>query len=356
MGKKRRANEGEEREEEELAEERAEKKAFPSHVKNKLIRSLLYSKLRLEKKKSKKNRREARDVAEKQALELGEAPPPRKVQRTIENTREEDETIAQPDDEELHAEDAGDEFSAHFNHEITPHLLITSSRWCSTSTIKFIAELLRVLPNACYYKRGSYEIKQIVKYAKNRDFTAIIIVHDNRKDPNGMLIISLPEGPTVHFKISNVVLSKKIKGHGKPTGHLPELILNNFTTRVGHRIGRMLASLFPQQPNFRGRRVVTFHNQRDFIFFRHHRYIFEEKEAKGAAAKDKTKLKATSKESGTKGKKPHKDVVIARLQECGPRFTLKLLSLQHGTFDSKFGEYEWVHKADMDTSRRRFFM
>lgn len=35
---------------------------------------------------------------------------------------------------------------------------------------------------------------------------------------------------------------------------------------------RLIQSLFPQDPNFRGRRVVTFHNQRDFIFFRHHRY------------------------------------------------------------------------------------
>ena len=33
------------------------------------------------------------------------------------------------------------------------------------------------------------------------------------------------------------------------------------------------------------------------------------------------------------------------LQELGPRFTLKLRSLQKGTFDSKFGEYEWVHKV-----------
>lgn len=356
MGKRRRTEVSKEKEEDDAADETAAKKAFPSHIKNKLIRSLQYSKLMLEKKKSKKLRRKARDNAEAQALELGEVPPPRKISRTIENTREEDETIAQPDDEELHAEDAADEFSAHFNHEITPQLLITSSRWCSTTTIKFIAELLRVLPNAHYYKRGSYEIKQIVKYAKNRDFTAIIIVHDNRKEPNGMLVISLPEGPTAHFKISNLVLSKKIKGHGKPTRHLPELILNNFTTRVGHRVGRMLASLFPQQPNFQGRRVVTFHNQRDFIFFRHHRYIFEEKEAKDRATKGQSKLKGATKESGTNGKKPHKDLVIARLQECGPRFTLKLLSLQHGTFDSKFGEYEWVHKADMDTSRRRFFM
>ena len=35
----------------------------------------------------------------------------------------------------------------------------------------------------------------------------------------------------------------------------------------------------------------------------------------------------------------------AGLQELGPRFTLKLRSLQRGSFDSKFGEYEWVHKV-----------
>jgi ribosome production factor 1 len=34
----------------------------------------------------------------------------------------------------------------------------------------------------------------------------------------------------------------------------------------------MIQSLFPQDPEFKGRRVVTFQNQRDFIFFRHHRY------------------------------------------------------------------------------------
>lgn len=341
--------------EDDLEKDQPAKKRMPSHIKNKLIRSLEYSKLKHEKKKLKENRRKARDAAEKQALELGETPAPRKAPRTIENTREPDETVAHPDDDELHAEDAADEFSAHFNHERTPKLLITSSRWCSTITIKLIAELLRVIPNTHYYKRRSYELKQIVKYAKNQDFTAIIVIHDNRKEPNGMLLINLPDGPTAHFKLSSLVLGKKIKGHGKPTEHLPELILNNFTTRIGHRIGRMLASLFPQHPNFRGRRVVTFHNQRDFIFFRHHRYIFETKEMKEAHSKATTKTKSASKDSGS-AKKRHKEVVIARMQECGPRFTLKLLTLQHGTFDSKYGEYEWVHKADMDTSRRRFFI
>ena len=45
-----------------------------------------------------------------------------------------------------------------------------------------------------------------------------------------------------------------------------------------------------------------------------------------------------------------------RLQELGPRFTLKLEKLQHGTFDAIEGEYEWMHKKHMDTSKRRFFL
>lgn len=35
------------------------------------------------------------------------------------------------------------------------------------------------------------------------------------------------------------------------------------------------------------------------------------------------------------------------IQELGPRFTLKLRSLQKGTFDSKYGEYEWVLKVSL---------
>ena len=73
---------------------------------------------------------------------------------------------------------------------------------------------------------------------------------------------------------------------------------------------------------------------------RHHRYIFEEKESK---AKQDAKQQPAA-------------VVQSRLQELGPRFTLKLLSLQKGTFDSKYGEFEWVHKKEMDTSRRRFHL
>ena len=65
------------------------------------------------------------------------------------------------------------------------------------------------------------------------------------------------------------------RGGGNPTTHWPELILKNFRTRLGRKIGRMFGAIFPQRPHLEGRQVVTMHNQRDYIFFRQHRYMFK---------------------------------------------------------------------------------
>jgi ribosome production factor 1 len=144
---------------------------------------------------------------------------------------------------------------------------------------------------------------------------------------NGLIVTHLPHGPTAFLKVSSFVAGEKIPGHGRPTSHVPELILNNFKTRLGRRVGRFLGSLFPHQPEFEGRQVVTFHNQRDFIFVRHHRYVYRKTE-------ERTR---------------------AKLQELGPRFTLKMKWLQEGAFDPDFGEYEWILKRkEMEQSRLKF--
>jgi len=170
-------------------------------------------------------------------------------------------------------------------------------------------------------------LRKLSSKQKKKGFTDVVIVHEDRKKPNGIVISHLPEGPTAYFKINSLKYSKEIKGVGESTSHNPEVILNNFNTRLGHTIGRMLVSLFPQNPEFRGRRAVTFHNQRDYIFFRHHRYEFKREGEKAA------------------------------LHELGPRFTLRLKWLQKGTFSTREGEYEWVLKRhEMETSRRRFFL
>ncbi|KAH7519378.1 hypothetical protein FEM48_Zijuj08G0029700 [Ziziphus jujuba var. spinosa] len=102
----------------------------------------------------------------------------------------------------------------------------------------FISELLSVIPNAHYYKKGTYDLQKIVEYANKKDFTSIIVVHTNRREPDptfssltildALLIIGLPYGPTAHYKLSRLVSRMDIKNHGDPTSHEPELVLTNF--------------------------------------------------------------------------------------------------------------------------------
>lgn len=56
-----------------------------------------------------------------------------------------------------------------------------------------------------------YPLKKICEYATNRDFTDVIVFNENRKTINGLLLVHLPGGPTAHFKLSSLKLSKDIK-------------------------------------------------------------------------------------------------------------------------------------------------
>ncbi|XP_003223109.1 ribosome production factor 1 [Anolis carolinensis] len=303
--------------------------AFPptfsvSEIKNKQRRHFMFLRWKQQQRKEKLAIKKKR---KKERAALGDKAPPKPVPKTIENQRVYDETTVDPNDEEVALDEATDEFAPYFNRQTIPKILITTSDRPRGRTVRFCEQLSTCIPNSHVYYRRGLALKNVIPQCIARDFTDMIVINEDRKIPNGLVLSHLPEGPTAHFRMSSVRLRKEIKRKGKaPTEHQPEIILNNFTTRLGHSIGRMFASLFPHDPQFIGRQVATFHNQRDYIFFRFHRYIF----------------------------KNEKRVAI---QEVGPRFTLKLRSLQKGTFDSKFGEYEWIHKRrEMDTSRRKFHL
>ncbi|KAM3876383.1 ribosome production factor 1 [Diretmus argenteus] len=293
-----------------------------SEIKNKQRRHFMFMKLKQEKRKQKLQLKKKK---KKDREALGDKAPPKEVPKTIENQRVFDETMVDPDDEEVAFDEGTDEFSAYFNQLTNPKVLITTSDRPRGRTVRFCEQLATVIPDSYVYYRRGLALKRIIPQCVARGFTYLMVVNEDRKLPNGLVLCHLPEGPTAHFKVSSVRLRKEMKRRGKdPTEHSPEVILNNFSTRLGHSIGRMFAALFPHNPQFVGRQVATFHNQRDFIFFRFHRYIFKNEKRVG-------------------------------IQELGPRFTLKLRSLQKGTFDSKFGEYEWVLKRhENDACRRRF--
>ncbi|OWZ61448.1 ribosome production factor 1 [Cryptococcus neoformans Bt63] len=184
----------------------------------------------------------------------------------------------------------------------SPRILITTSPSPCKQTYQFCDDLKNVFPGGEFFKRPKgrgFEIGRVSRWASKRGYQALIVVNEDHKIPNAVTLINLPSGPTAYFKLSSIILSSNIYGHARPTPHSPELILNNFTTLLGNSVGQLFGSLFPRQPQFRGRQVVTLHNQRDFLFFRRHRYMFSS---------------ATS----------------AKLQEIGPRFTLKLRWLRKG--------------------------
>lgn len=74
----------------------------------------------------------------------------------------------------------------------------------------------------------------------------VSLIYKVKKFSLDTLILShLPEGPTATFRVSGIKLRHDLPHYGNPSEHNPELIMNNFDTMIGHRIGRMLASLFP---------------------------------------------------------------------------------------------------------------
>lgn len=254
---------------------------------------------------------------------------PKPIPRTVENSKRVDPSITDATPEEMTMEDATDAFANFFAQAATstdpvtgaevaappPKILITLTRRSHPKTFRFAEELIDLFPGAEFRRRDSgHLIKDVVAGAIEREYTHLLIVNESRKQPDTLSMIRLPEGPTFLFQLTSIRLGKEIQGHGRSSCHTPELVLNNFTTRLGNLVGRLFVTLFPPVPQFRGRQVVTFHNQRDFIFVRRHRYIFE-------------------------GEKR------VRMQEIGPQFTLKLRAIYNAVCEFQTAPIEWAWKA-----------
>lgn len=226
-----------------------------------------------------------------------------------------------------------------------PKTLITTSL---NSTLHHEASLLTTLfPHSAYIPRSShryghkFSVREIASFATSRNYTAVIVLKEDSKKPTGLSIVHLPKGPTFHFSISNWLEGKKLPGHGNPTGHVPELILNNFRTPLGLLTAHLFRTLFPPVPEVQGRQVVTLHNQRDYIFLRRHRYIFRDKRQteKSVVGSDGKAV------TGVEG-------IRAGLQELGPRCTLKLRRVDRGIQRASGQEWEW--KGSMEKVRTKF--
>jgi ribosome production factor 1 len=283
----------------------------------------LWGKLRTQNRDCKRARREEREGIRKA---LGKKAPAKSIPKTKENLRKPDVTIVdEVNDDEIVLDEQDDEFAKYYADKKNPKVLITTSPRPSYRVKMFVREALWLFPNSIYRPRKDYQIKEITEFCKARHMTDLIVITERLKEPFEMIISHLPEGPTATFRLSNFIAHKDLKDAADRTKHYPELNLKNFDTRLGRRVGRMIEALFPGKRDFEGRAIVTFHNQRDFIFMRTHRYVFD----------------STNE---------------VRIQELGPRFTMRLLTLQQGTFDTRFGEFEWFRKKEHDSDKLEWYM
>ena len=295
-----------------------------------MMRSSL--KKRLKAKLRRKHQQRKEELNSNDEDEEKEIYKPKQTPKTIDMMREIDENMIDENDEEMKQSLNEDEYKDYFNNEIEPQILLTTSIKHTGGIYRFMRELKNIIPNSYFYYRKKFDLGTIMKNSIEKGFTDIIIITERLRKPYKLLLIHLPNGPTLEFKLFNVIYQNEIEGHCTSSGFNPELLFKNFKTNLGFRIKRALNAIFPKNEELKGRELITFHNQRDYIFFRYYRYIFEE-ESDGN----------------------NKDIKV-KLQEIGPRFVMKLLYVQKGLFDPQFGEYEWLYKDKMGVRRRKFYL
>lgn len=174
--------------------------AFPvinplNFIKNKELR---HKKFRRNEGSKKKEEKQAR---KKRKLEPG----PKSKGHTIESLRVEDQTAVadmnDSDNEETRKELELDEYSEYFSKIYEPKVLITYSDNPCSKTRGFGKELMAIIPNSIALTRHRSSVKKICASAIREGYTDVLIINENRKKVNGLLVIHLPGGPTAHFKV-----------------------------------------------------------------------------------------------------------------------------------------------------------
>nr|XP_033779070.1 U3 small nucleolar ribonucleoprotein protein IMP4 [Geotrypetes seraphini] len=206
-----------------------------------------------------------------------------------------------------------------------PKVMITTSREPSSRLKMFAKEMKLVFPNAQRMNRGKHEMGALVQACKANNVSDLLIVHEHRGKPDGLIVCHLPFGPTAYFTLCNVVMRHDIPELGTMSEAYPHLIFHNFTSRLGKRISNILKYIFPV-PKDDSKRVITFANDNDFISFRHHVYK----------------------------KTDHRNI---ELSEVGPRFEMKLYMIKLGTLENEnTAEVEWRWHPYTRTAKKRKFL
>eukprot|EP01098_Paradermamoeba_levis_P012314 TRINITY_DN5365_c0_g1_i2.p1 TRINITY_DN5365_c0_g1~~TRINITY_DN5365_c0_g1_i2.p1 ORF type:complete len:298 (-),score=82.79 TRINITY_DN5365_c0_g1_i2:213-1061(-) len=201
---------------------------------------------------------------------------------------------------------------------VDPKIFITTSRDPSSRLLQFAKELKLIFPNSQRINRGNHVVEQLIEACRTNEVSDLVIIHEHRGEPDGLVISHLPYGPTAYFGLTNCVMRHDIRPEDSAPQEYPHLVFHNFSTKLGERVGKIIKYLFPV-PKDDSKRVLSFVNQHDFISFRHHVY-----EKKG------------------------KDV---ELTEIGPRFEMRLYQIKLGTLEMDEADSEFNLKPFMRSAK-----
>jgi U3 small nucleolar ribonucleoprotein protein IMP4 len=208
-----------------------------------------------------------------------------------------------------------------------------------------------LLPNAQKLNRGGHVVRELVESCRANEATDLVVVHEHRGEPDGLVVCHLPYGPTAHFGLYNVVLRHDVAGADKVaaiSGAYPHLIFDNFTTPLGERVMTVLKHLFPVAKED-SQRVVTFANRDDYISFRHHAYArkrVEDLVMDVEDADDDGQPAATAVRPGSNKRQ-------LELTELGPRFELRPFQIMLGTLENDAAEAEWTLHPFTNTAKKK---
>jgi U3 small nucleolar ribonucleoprotein protein IMP4 len=99
------------------------------------------------------------------------------------------------------------------------------------NNIFFIKEISLVFPNSIRLNRGAYVVKDLAKVCAARNMTDLIIVHEHRGVPDGMIVSHFPLGPTIYFGLEHTVMRHDVREKLDTVSlAYPHLIFHNFST------------------------------------------------------------------------------------------------------------------------------
>ena len=130
-----------------------------------------------------------------------------------------------------------------------------------------------IFPNSIRINRGAYVIKDLINVCEKRELTDLILIHEHRGNPDGLIVSHMPFGPTIYFGLKDVVLRHDLKEKPeKMSEAAPHLIFEGFSSQLGERVTSIIKHLFPI-PKAESKRVYTFALNNDVISFRYFFFI-----------------------------------------------------------------------------------